>query len=465
MPFDPAPLLAFPSASPWGRRANTAAAAAGPLVTLAAGVALLWAMARLPSPAVRIYPLFALFQIFLFLRGGPLGAFASALFASFAGLVGLFATETPGASWVFLGHCAFFWLLFYQLHRLDTNRQMILSRWEERADRLAMDMQSLSTREEILVEDLEDTEERSRSYTRLQGFADDLIGAYGREELVEKGRRGLESMFPRSEVRLTLFRESNTPEPADEWGRRARRFGQPQMFPSHRVRIGTLTEGLFLFVPLRIRESVIGWMSLERGDGMRPFRLQDLRLAVIAGDLVALAVGNAERYAQIESLAIADGLTGIFTRGYLDERLQEEFAKARHHNRPFSLLIIDIDHFKDVNDTHGHRYGDEVLRWLSRQITAQSRDTDFVARYGGEEFVVLMPNTAGHDALAFAQRLRKVVAETSFRWEGVKVSVTVSGGVAAVSGDVTDEKDLLRRADAALYRAKHAGRNQVFRDE
>jgi diguanylate cyclase (GGDEF)-like protein len=180
---------------------------------------------------------------------------------------------------------------------------------------------------------------------------------------------------------------------------------------------------------------------------------------------VSLAVGNAERYAQIESLAIADGLTGVFTRGYLDERLQEEFAKARHHGRPFSLLMLDIDHFKAVNDQHGHRFGDEVLRWLARRITAQSRETDFVARYGGEEFVVLMPNTAGHDALAFGERLRRAVAADPFQWEGTKLKVTVSGGVAAVSGEVTDEKDLLRRADAALYRAKGAGRDKVFRDE
>ena len=107
--------------------------------------------------------------------------------------------------------------------------------------------------------------------------------------------------------------------------------------------------------------------------------------------LASLAVGNAERYAQIESLAISDGLTGLFTRGYMDERLSEEFTKARHLGWPFSFLLLDIDRFKKINDAHGHRFGDEVLRWLARQVTAQSRDTDFVARYGGEEFVAAMP--------------------------------------------------------------------------
>jgi diguanylate cyclase (GGDEF)-like protein len=464
MPVEPGPLLSFPS-TPAGRRADEVFSVVNPFLIFAAVAAILWSMARLPTPAVRVYPLFALVQIFLFLRTGPLGALGVALGASFVGLAGLFITETPWAAALFLGHGVFFWLLFREQHLLDAGRHTTVGRWMEKADQLEFDIQSLSAREEALVRELEDAGEQALSYNRLQGFADDLIGAYSREELVEKARRGFEAMFPRAEVRVVFFRESNAPPPEDEWGRRAQRFTQPQMVPSSRVRLSTLGEGRFLFVPLRIRDSVIGWATLERPDKARPFKLQDLRLAVIAGDLLSLAAGNAERYAQIQSLSIADGLTGVFTRGYLDERLLEEFAKARHHGRPFSLLILDIDHFKRVNDEHGHRFGDEVLRWLARQIMAQSRDTDFVARYGGEEFVVLMPNTAGPDALAFARRLCRAVGQTPFRWEGVKVPVTISGGVSSLGAGIPDEKELLRRADAALYRAKGEGRNRIFQDE
>jgi diguanylate cyclase len=102
---------------------------------------------------------------------------------------------------------------------------------------------------------------------------------------------------------------------------------------------------------------------------------------------------------------------------------------------------------------------------LARHVTAQSRDTDFVARYGGEEFIVLMPNTEGGDALAFARRLNKVVAQTPFRWESVKITVTISGGVSSLTEKISDASDLLRRADEALYRAKESGRNQVLRHE
>jgi len=459
------PLLTFSADSRAARAANVGLALGCPVAALAAVSGVLWIMVRLPGSSVRVYPLFAAVETFLFLCAGPLGAFSGALFASFAGLVGGYSSPTAGAALLFAAHGVLFWLLFRELNLLEVGREAAVNRWEERADRLAMEVRSLSVREETLREELDDAGERAKSYHRLQDFADDLIGAYAREELAERTRRGLEGMFARSEARVRLFRESNAPDPADEWGRRAVRFGRPQMFPSMGIRVASLTEGGFLFVPLRIRDSVIGWISLERKPSARPFRLQDLRLAVIAAGLASLAVGNAERYAQIESLAISDGLTGLFTRGYMDERLSEELTKARHLGWPFSFLLLDIDRFKKINDEHGHRFGDEVLRWLARQVTAQSRDTDFVARYGGEEFAVLMPNTAGADALSSGRRIIRAVAQTPFRWESKKVHVTVSGGVASLAEEIVDSADLLRRADEALYRAKTAGRNRVLRHE
>jgi diguanylate cyclase (GGDEF)-like protein len=266
-------------------------------------------------------------------------------------------------------------------------------------------------------------------------------------------------------VEVELFPSSNEPEEDDELGRRALRQGGPRLYPDAASRLPSRGAGRLLLLPLRVRESVIGWISLSRPPAEKPFDFQDLRLSVIAVDLTAMALGNAERYAQIESLAVSDGLTGLFTRGYLDERLQEEFAKARHQGQLFSVMLLDVDHFKRINDSHGHRLGDEVLRWLARQIMAQCRDTDFVARYGGEEFVVLMPNTGGKDALGFGRRMAKNIADAVFRWEKTSLKVTVSGGVAALSPDVADEKELLDRADKALYAAKNGGRNLVLDHE
>ena len=143
------------------------------------------------------------------------------------------------------------------------------------------------------------------------------------------------------------------------------------------------------------------------------------------------------------------------------ERHQEEIKKARHNVRPFALFLLDIDHFKKVNDVHGHHMGDEVLRWLARLVTAQARETDFVARYGGEEFVILMPAARGSDSLRFTQRLIKTIATTPFRWGQKKIKITVSAGVASLADEIASAEELLRRADEALYEAKNGGRNRV----
>ncbi len=149
-----------------------------------------------------------------------------------------------------------------------------------------------------------------------------------------------------------------------------------------------------------------------------------------------------------------DPLTRVSNRRGLDESLNSLFALLERYNQPFSLVIFDIDHFKQVNDTKGHLHGDRTLQAIAALLDDTVRDTDIVARYGGEEFVVVMTHTESEDACRFAERVRLSV-ET-------EVGLTISGGVAqAVNGD--NQQTLLSRADAALYSSKAAGRNRIFR--
>lgn len=151
-----------------------------------------------------------------------------------------------------------------------------------------------------------------------------------------------------------------------------------------------------------------------------------------------------------------DPLTGLKNRRGLDDALSAQFAMLARYDMPFSVVMFDIDHFKRVNDEHGHLHGDRVLHELGRLFDEFVRETDVVARYGGEEFMVVMPQTDLAGACVFAQRLRERVQET--------LSVTVSGGVAtAVPGDT--QEALLARADAALYQAKISGRNCILKHE
>jgi two-component system, cell cycle response regulator len=173
-----------------------------------------------------------------------------------------------------------------------------------------------------------------------------------------------------------------------------------------------------------------------------------------------------ENYRKSLSLALTDGLTGLYNRRYLGVHLDGLIARLADGAMGPSLLLIDIDWFKRVNDTHGHAAGDTVLRELSQRIARHVRTFDLFARYGGEEFVVVLPETDRRVAEGVAERLRMVVGETPFQVEGVDegIAVTISIGL-AVTADARETSDsLLRRADEALYAAKSAGRNRVVSD-
>ncbi len=171
----------------------------------------------------------------------------------------------------------------------------------------------------------------------------------------------------------------------------------------------------------------------------------------------ALALRNARLHAELVALAQTDGLTGAANRPALDRALAAEVSRVHRHGGALSLLLIDIDHFKRVNDEHGHQVGDEALTWVASVLEASSREYDLVARYGGEEFAVVMPSTDPEAAHLVADRIRRAVAEGRG-----PVPLTVSVGVAGGQGRITSTT-LIQAADEALYAAKHAGRNRVER--
>jgi len=160
--------------------------------------------------------------------------------------------------------------------------------------------------------------------------------------------------------------------------------------------------------------------------------------------------------------ARVDGLTGLHNRRWLDEMFERLIRRSRMNNQPFSMLLLDLDHFKEYNDAYGHLSGDEALRGVAEALVAQARPNDVVARFGGEEFVVLLPDTEADAARSIAERLRQAIAGTEIRDQagGLLPPVTVSIGVAE-PGDGTSAQALISAADAALYRAKQAGRNRV----
>lgn len=206
---------------------------------------------------------------------------------------------------------------------------------------------------------------------------------------------------------------------------------------------------------------------LERGASdyvTKPFHEKELLARVrIHTKLKRLQDELREKNTLLETLAVTDVLTGLSNRRQLMTRLEEEVARARRYKTPLSVVMIDIDHFKQVNDVHGHAMGDEVLRNIGAMLKAGVRTTDLAARYGGEELTLVLPHTDIPAALQVAENLRVKFAALAHHLDDVSLKKTVSMGVAARDGqgDMPTAEDLLKYADEALYRAKQGGRNRT----
>lgn len=167
---------------------------------------------------------------------------------------------------------------------------------------------------------------------------------------------------------------------------------------------------------------------------------------------------------EIYRLSTVDGLTQIFNKRYFLETLERELSRARRYDRPLALVMFDIDHFKMCNDNFGHRAGDFVLRQVADVVRERARKVDVLARYGGEEFAMILPEIDIRGATQLSEKIRGMIEESRFMFEGRHIPVTISIGVAELTQEIATYDDLIKRADARLYKAKQSGRNCVVFD-
>ena len=179
----------------------------------------------------------------------------------------------------------------------------------------------------------------------------------------------------------------------------------------------------------------------------------------IVFSVLGYLVGHREEL--ITHMALRDGLTGLYNKRYFSNRLEQEFDRHKRHALPLSLIPIDLDHFKAVNDTYGHEAGDATLQHVARILKTNCRKNEVAARVGGEELCVLAVECLPEHAAAIAERLREHIEQEAVQWQGQTISITASFGVAAATPELEDPWAIYRAADAALYRAKESGRNRV----
>lgn len=213
-----------------------------------------------------------------------------------------------------------------------------------------------------------------------------------------------------------------------------------------------------LEIPITYRNSVIGVLVVEDDTPNRNWEDEEVLMVKTVSDQLAVAISHARLFRQVQTQAMTDALTGLFNHRYFQERLDREMKLADRNNAQVSLILLDLDHLKRVNDTHGHRTGDAALCHVAQIMQSTVREVDICARYGGEEFVIVLAQCGREDAISVAERLREMIASKPVSKVG---QVTASLGVATYPAAARTKEELIEMADRAMYLAKAAGRNRV----
>lgn len=216
-----------------------------------------------------------------------------------------------------------------------------------------------------------------------------------------------------------------------------------------------------LAVPMTIKGKTVGVIELVNGPGQGSFTKEDERILSSIAGFAAIALENARNFQRIEELTVVDEHTGLFNVRHLEQVLGPEVERARRYHHPLSLIFIDLDRFKAVNDRYGHQVGSAILKECGEVWRRTLRNTDVPIRYGGDEFVCLLPETSREQGIRCAERLLKALKEKPFLVEGFSIEITASFGVATFPEAADSAEALLHAADAAMYRAKESGRDGV----
>src|SRR5262249_18665623 len=217
-----------------------------------------------------------------------------------------------------------------------------------------------------------------------------------------------------------------------------------------------------LKAPITYRDEQIGVLIVEDDTPGRSWESEEMLMVKTVADQLAVAISHARLFKQVQNQAMTDSLTSLYNHGAFKERLDREIKLAERNGDRVSLILLDLDHLKRINDTHGHRAGDEGLIHVSEVMRQTVRDVDICARYGGEEFVVILPQCSREDAISVAERLREAISSSPVKRLGQRVDqVTASVGVSTYPAPAKTADELIEMADRAMYLAKAAGRNRV----
>lgn len=304
-----------------------------------------------------------------------------------------------------------------------------------------------------------------REFKQIIRFGENLGATADPEVVRRKLIEHLRSVIDRRNIRVTIWNDGRSV--VDD--RAANDLQGTVGLASEGGRDSVQRSGAWDTFPMLAGGECVGAISVERpfGDCLRQLTDLQRRVLQLAAALAGLSVRNAQLARQVRERSAVDLLTGCLTKQHGLDLIGAELHRARRSIQPVSLIFVDLDHFKQLNDRYGHPLGDKVLSTVGAVMKDALRASDLLCRYGGDEFVVLLPETPLDDAMHVAEGLRRTLSRQAVPWRGGSVSVTASLGVSALTPGEMDVGELLARADAAMYRAKRDGRNaiRVWRDD
>lgn len=359
------------------------------------------------------------------------------------------------AEWIVSAVLIIFSHLFFA--RLSQKKKHSLERWNQ----IQKEMKTLDDDLRFYQSSLSSLEKQIHTQERLSYFSRQMGALLEMDQIKQKFLEAVSNLFPQAQV--SLRPPSLERDPIDHWVTEkksaiaVKKMSEDKRF-AESVRQHYSVQSV-LAVPLNLQKQLAGLVRVDQKEGsFSDEALDELELYTHA---VCLALENAQLFKRFNELASSDGLTGLATHRIFEERLEEETRRAARYHKNCVLILMDIDHFKSVNDNYGHLAGDVILKEVAAIIHSSARSVDLAARYGGEEFALIVPDMPQPQAVQIAEKIRAVVQSRSVFFGGVQLAVTLSLGVAVFPEEAASPKQLVRVADERLYRAKHGGRNRV----
>lgn len=419
-------------------------------ISVAASVAIILASLRNPGVLGWVYPASAIIILVAHIFCGPSASSVFLAFFCLVSLLGIIVAAVPNKI-IFAGSAAVSSVVFAALLKYDARLAARRAQCAHDTEELELSLNETAgklSRAKTLASDLET---RIENYSRLSGFLSSICKIIDINELAEELKKSAAGFFGKG---VSLFFMSNS-SAAATFGRIAPESKDGIVLSSD----GRIAAARFL-EDAGAAAADFAWIAARSTDAV--LGDDDIRFLSPAFDFARAAAVNVILYEKTRVLSIRDSLTGLYLRDYFFERLSEEFELASGHGERLSVAMFDIDHFKKINDTLGHAAGDEILKSVAHIIERRLRETDILARYGGEEFIAAMPHTGLAEACAVVSEIIKTVGKERFyirSGDTPHINVTISAGVAA---EVSSAEEIVKAADANLYKAKNAGRNRVF---